>query len=270
MKKYVISFVIITALAFIFAPLAFADHPPYMVDNAHILTDSDRNELNYLMREISERRQCTVAVVTVRSIGTSTPRNFAENYFAEHGYGYGENADGVLLLVSMESRDWYITTHGMGNDAYTVSGIGYVGHEIKGNLSNMHYADAFRTFARESDRFIGGAIAGRPYDRAKLITIKMWWKILLVSAVCGVFLALKTVQGMKDKLHSVRQNADASNYVKLCSTDLTESRDIFLYKTLDSEYCPNPIDTSSGSGGGGGFGGGTFGGGGFGGGGGKF
>ena len=42
--------------------------------------------------------------------GGKTAEAYADDYYDYNGYGYGENDDGLLLLVSMGEREWAITT----------------------------------------------------------------------------------------------------------------------------------------------------------------
>ena len=59
-----------------------------------------------------ERQSCDVIVVTVASLDGKTAESYADDYFDFNGYGLGQDRDGILLLLSMEDRDWAISTHG--------------------------------------------------------------------------------------------------------------------------------------------------------------
>ena len=85
-------------------------HPARVVDEADLLTDDEESMLMATLDGISQEHLVDVVVVTVDSTGEKTPMEYADDYFDYNGYGFGENFDGVILLVSMEYSDWWIST----------------------------------------------------------------------------------------------------------------------------------------------------------------
>ena len=51
-----------------------------------------------------------LVVVTANTLGGKSPMEYADDYYDYNGY----TDDGALLLVSMEDRDWWISTKGSG------------------------------------------------------------------------------------------------------------------------------------------------------------
>ena len=72
----------------------------------------------------------TIDGVTADTINGETPMAYADDYYDYNGYGAGADNDGILLLLSMEDRDWWISTTGYGIDAFTDYGIDVIGDEI--------------------------------------------------------------------------------------------------------------------------------------------
>lgn len=216
-----------------------------LVDNADLLNDSEETALLKKLDEISERQKMDVVVVTVESIGGKTREAYADDFYDYNGYGYGADHDGVLLLVSMENRDWHITTTGYGITAFTDAGIKYLSEQFLDDLGDGNYAAAFTTYAEKCDEFITQAKTGEPYDNGNLpkepYDFLMW---ILISAVVGVIAAFIITRAMKGKLKTVRFQPAASNYVRQGSMNLTNSQDIFLYTHIDRK--PRPKENSSG------------------------
>ena len=123
MKKKLFCLLLPLLLLYCLAMTAAAENPNRVVDMADLLTDSEEQALNAQLREISERQQMDVVVVTVDSTDGKTPMEYADDYFDYNGYGYGESRDGVLLLISMEERDWWVTTTGRGEKAVDGAGL---------------------------------------------------------------------------------------------------------------------------------------------------
>ena len=116
---------------------------PQLVDDAGLLDSSEEEELESELDEISERQQFDVVVVTVNSLEGKTPQDYADDFYDYNGYGYGSDHDGVLLLVSMEDRDWYMSTTGYGITAITDAGREYISDQFVPYLSDGEYLEAF-------------------------------------------------------------------------------------------------------------------------------
>ena len=94
---------------------------PRLVDRADLLSELEEEELEARLDEISERDQVDVVVVTVNSLEGKTAQAYAEDYFIDHGYGQGENGDGILFLLDMGDRNWAIATHGYAIEVFTLT-----------------------------------------------------------------------------------------------------------------------------------------------------
>ena len=86
-----------------------------------------------------QRQQFDVAVVTADTLDGKTPMAYADDFYDYNGYGFGESKDGVLLLVSMEDRDWWITTTGYGITAITDAGREYMSERFLPAMSEDVY-----------------------------------------------------------------------------------------------------------------------------------
>lgn len=229
-------------------PTFAASDLPRLVDNANLLTDSEESTLLSKLNEISERQQADVVVVTADTLDGKTPMDYADDFYNYNGYGFGADKDGVLLLVSMEDRDWWMSTTGYGITAITDAGIEYISEKFLSDLSDGDYADAFTTYAELCDDFFTQARSGQPYDTGHMP--KQPFNIarnLLIALIVGFVIALIATGVMKGKLKTVRFQSAASNYVKANSMNVTESRDMFLYTHVDRRAKPKDTDSSSGS-----------------------
>lgn len=229
------------------APAFAASDLPRLVDNAGLLTDGEGSALLQKLDDISERQQADIVVVTADTIDGKTPMEYADDFYDYNGYGYGEECDGVLLLVSMEDRDWWISTTGYGIKALTDAGIDYISEKFLSDLSNGEYAAAFTTYAELCDDFFTQAKTGEPYDVGRMPKEPFEFGInLLIALIIGFVVALLATNIMKGKLKTVRFQSAAGNYVKEGSMNVTESRDMFLYTNVSRT--PRPKESSSGGG----------------------
>lgn len=213
-----------------------------LVDEANLLSEKQEASLEEQLEELGEKYQVDVVIVTTDTLYGKSPRVYADDYYDTHGYG----DDGVLLLVSMEDNDWYISTCGYGITAFTDAGIEYIGEQITAYLSDGKYAAAFEEFIDQCDDFLNQAKTGEPYDTGNLPKGDFpWGSSILFAVVAGLVVAVIVIICLKGQLKSVRREDSAANYVRPGSLQLTGSGDIFLYHTVSRREKPQQSSGSS-------------------------
>ncbi len=217
--KRILSFMTCLLLSIVSLMVTVSASPDLLVDNADLLTVSEEGEIRAMLDTISETYQMDVVIVTTESTYDKSPRAYADDYYDYNGY----SCDGVLLLISMEDRDWWISTTGRAIDAFSDSAIDSIGELMLNDLSNGWYADAFETFAEKCEYYINGEINGFPFR---------FGYNLIVALIIGLVTALIVTLVMRGQLKSVRRQAAASNYVKANSLKLTRSHELFLYRNV--------------------------------------
>lgn len=204
-----------------------------LADEADILSEREEKHVLDKLDEISEKQNIDVAVVTVDSLEGQSPMNYADHYYEVHQYGYGENKDGVLLLIAMDESKWWMTTSGFGITAITDDGISYISDKFLSYLSEGEYEDAFLIFAETCDQFFTQAKTGEPYDAGNLP--KEPFNIgfsALISLVIGFVTAFLITSVMKSKLKTVRRQGAASEYMNKNSLNVVYANDFFLHRDV--------------------------------------
>lgn len=219
---------------------------PRVLDMAELLTASERQALLEQLDEISARQRLDVVVATTQRLNGASAQDCADDLYDQCGFGYGAQHDGVLLLISLEDREWHISTCGYGITVFTDAGIAYIGKQIKPDLSDGNYAAAFERFAALCDEFAGQAHSGAPYDKGTLPRGPLSPLWIPACLVIGFVIAALVVGNMKGKLKSVRAQAAADSYFRDGSLNISECRDIYLYHTVQRTEKPRN-DSSSGS-----------------------
>ncbi len=218
---------------------------PRLVDGANLLTESQRTKLLANLDAISEKRQLDVVIVTNDSLGEKTVDEFADDFYDYNGYGYGEGYDGILLLVSMDTREWAISTCGKGITVFTDEGQEYMTEEFVSYMSDKDYYGGFRRFAELCDEFIEEYDeTGRAYDYGHMPKEPFnWLKSIGISAFGGLIVGLIVALSLKSQLTSVKAQTMATAYTKQGSLKITERTDLFLYHTITR--VAKPKDTGS-------------------------
>lgn len=220
-----------------------------LVDDAGLMSESQQEQLLEKLNSISENRRLDVVVVTKESLDGKSSEAYADDFYDYNGYGYGDDDDGILLLIGMEERDWAITTYGKGITVFTDEGQSYMTDEFVPYLSSGEYYRAFVKFADLCDRFIEYYDEnGTAYDVNNLPKAPFPWFIVgLGSLFMGFIPGIITVSVMKGKLKSVKPQAAANAYTRQGSLNITQRTDLFLYNVVNRTA--RPRDEGSGGGG---------------------
>lgn len=113
-----------------------------LVDDADLLTDSEENELKEQLDSINEKYGYDAVIVTTDSLEGYTSTEFADDFYDYNGFA--EN--GILLLISIEERDWAISTSGDAIDAFPDEYQEEIMNSIMGYLGNDEWYNAFNGF----------------------------------------------------------------------------------------------------------------------------
>lgn len=237
------------ALFLCMAPMDYvsaAGDLPRLVDWADLLSDDEETVLSDKLDEISERQQVDIVVLTVDSLGGESVAGYADDFYDYKGYGYGADYDGILFLISMEERDWYISTYGYGITALTDAGMDYMSEEFLPYLSDGEYAAAFSVFADLCDDYITQAREGIPYDAGNVPKEPFGFVSHLVIDLVIAFVISLIVTGiMKGQLKTVHSRSEADSYVTDGGLRLSRRNDLFLYRNVTRRE--RPKESSSGS-----------------------
>ena len=211
---------------------------PYLHDDADVLDDLNLEGqwMDATLSQISDRLELTVAITTVETIDYDDIDDYTRRYYKNTDYAY---ANGVLLLVAMEEREWYIYTTGDAYDYLTDAALDEIEDAIVPHLSAGDYFDAFRTYAELCDEYLTMGREGNIYRGSFPIG-----ENLLIGLVVGLVVAFIVVTTMKSQLKSVRPRREAHEYTRKDSMNVTQSRDLYLYRTVHRR--PRPKDSSSG------------------------
>lgn len=241
MKRKFLILTTVLCLLVSFAVSAYAA-APRLADEAWLLTGTEAAQIEGMLDAISNRQGVDVVIVTVDDTGGKSPMDFADDYYDYNDYG----ADGILLLVSMEDHDWWVSTTGYGITAVTDAGLEYIADRFVPYLSDEEYATAFEVFAQLCDEFITQAKTGDPYDSHNLPKDPFETGInLVIALVIGLVAALIATGSMKRKLKTVRQQVKADDYVAAGSMQLNYSRDFHLYTNISRREKPQSSSGSS-------------------------
>lgn len=247
MKHNSILFLLILSLLAAISPAAFAaESLPMVVDNAELLSSTEESALETSVQELREAYEMDFVLLTANSLEGKSAQEYADDYFDENGYGYGENGSGVLFLLAMEEREWYISTCGDAIYALTDYGVQELGETAVWYFSEGYYAEGFQVFLSYLPDYLDAYESGTPLDgyadysgdyyHGDRETVVHYEKEtspnILISLLIGAGTAVVAVLIMRSSMNTKKMQYGASSYLKSGTFSLRKHQDMFLYSNV--------------------------------------
>ncbi|ADL32959.1 hypothetical protein bpr_I0210 [Butyrivibrio proteoclasticus B316] len=183
-----------------------------LLDNAELLTASEKQEILGLLNSISSTHQANVAILTVNSHRGSI-QDYADDYFDYNGFQADYDGSGILFMLSMEDREWAISTHGTAAYVFTDYGQEELMDEMIPYLRDDDYYDAFKAFIDVSERYFTLYEEGTPYDvDYKDTSPAAVTRALLICILIGLVIGFIPIGIMSLDLKSVKASVNAAGY----------------------------------------------------------
>lgn len=210
---------------------------PLLYDGADLLTSTEEESLLSYLDELSLQYGIDVAVVTSEdTMGYYDAETAATEYY-ENNYGL----DGVLLLISMEYRDWYVLTAGDCITAIPDDELDYLSEQFVPQLGDGNYYGAFTAFAENAVWLLENDLYAEADAEYNIL------KHVVIGLVLGLIVALIVTGIMRAQLKSVKSQVHADEYTDRGSMNVTISHDTFLYRNVTKTRRSNNSSGSSGN-----------------------
>ena len=193
-----------------------------IVDGADLLTDREEQNLEDAAAAFYERYGIWIAIVTTNSLGNKSAERYADDFY-DNNY-YGTYKDGILLLISMEYRDWAISTCGRAIEEFSDWDLDSIFEAMSWDLSHDRFYDAFETFLEVTPSYLS-----QPKGEADLGD---FIRIVVVSLVVGAVVGGLVILVMRGNMNSVQPKTNAADYIVPGSYQLKKHMDIFLYSRV--------------------------------------
>ena len=260
MKKQFCIFLVVLLFATLTTTVSAADQPMQLRDFAYLLTDDQNTALNQEAVRVSEQYDCGIYIVTVdewQSYGGVDVLDCARVLYDSYFMGYGSDKDGLLLLLSMDERDYALFTLGSTAELlFNDSALQYLEDQFLDNLANDDWAGGFEDYIFACESVLRGDLLADsspdfvPYPDDAYTENPVWEEesAFTLSSLVGIvvppcIIALVVCLILKAQLKSVRKpSADA--YISPDGLNLQVQEDRFLYNTVTRRR----IESSSSSG----------------------
>ncbi len=216
-------------------PVIYAEEC-FLYDDADLLTDTEEETLVAQLEKISHTYNTQLVICTIASMDGGDIDGFIDYLYDTMELGYGENHEGVLLLISMDPREYRILSNGYAGEAVGPDEIDTLCDIMDAYLPNGAYSTAFFYFAEQCGEFLEYYQAGSPFAVGKNLAIS-----IVIGLIAGLIVAFV----LKSQLKSVHKQNQASVYVKKGSMTVDSRYDIFLYRNVSCTKKPEERSSSS-------------------------
>jgi uncharacterized protein len=192
-----------------------------LVDNAELLSASEKGELIKLMDSIKTAYNFDLVIVTETSIGDTSPKVYANDFFDNNGYG----TDGCIFLRVMGTRDYWFSTSGSGIKILNTFASNKLESDTGKYLGEDNYYAAFSAFIQDWDKFLSLEAQGRSYN------FFYQWNLVLVIIVwlIAIGIGFGVVYVWKRGMNTAMSQTQAAAYVVPGSLNFTSKKDSLLF-----------------------------------------
>jgi len=237
MKKLFSCVLLTLLLLTLFLPVYASFENPSIVDEAGYLMQSELDSLSKELDKVREKYNFEVAIYTESDMTSSTAEASADDIYDYQGFGAGENADGIMLYICSDTREYHFTTHGKGLRYFNANGLAYLESKVVPYLSENDYYEAFEEYIETTDELLQMAKDGKPYNE-KQYSMKYLFGVIIVCLIAPLLIAFWIMKRKLKKMKTAVENDYAANYIKPGSMRINTSRDLFLYSRITKTERP--------------------------------
>ena len=207
-------------------------------DNAGLFTNAQQQDINADIHKLILKYKQDIVIVTILDAEGKSSMTYADDYYGYNGFGIGPNYDGLLLLLDMDNREFFITTSGSAIKIFNDAKIDNMLENIYRYVTKADYARGARVFLDDVDQHLTG----------KTPKIFQWsWEFFGLG-----FFVILVVMGSIIMNHKkdLMTTPSAKNYINEAVCDLSQSNDIFLHSNTRRIALNNnsgPKSSSNGS-----------------------
>lgn len=214
----------------------------YLYDNASLLTQNERDNLSSLLEKVSAKTGISIVIVTSEENISYSAQDSADLVIEMEEFG----EDGVCLFLSMETREYAISTQGYA--MYALDDYALSKRNLEGVLFPYLYSEdyykAFSNFASyvsvcsdyspRSDYDNSTLASNGTYYMENTVAKRSfnWLASAFFSFAIAGFISYMIIAHEKRKLRNTGYVNNADDYVVPTSFSVNVHKDIFLYSNV--------------------------------------
>lgn len=233
MRRLFAAALIILAMLMSALPCLALDTSLKVYDDAGLFTEDEQESLMEKAQAIAEKRRMDVVVVTTNDTGGRSSMAYADDFFDYNGFGYGNDYDGVLLLIDYENGNYWISTSGKAIRAINNNAIDKILDKMEGDMRAERFYEAADIFLNEADYYLSSGFA----KAARHIP----GYLIFACVIAGVSVAVMAIQNKGIK------TTTPGTYLVSGSVNLRDNRDIYIRTSVTKRNISSSGGGGSGS-----------------------
>lgn len=229
---------------------------PHVLDISGLLTPQEQDQLEQRAQTIEDAYGCGLYIATVDNYldYASHPFDAACAIYRYNDLGAGEDRDGLILMLSMDDRDYATALYGpWAHQVFSDRVLQLQEEEFLDNFRDNDWYAGFSDFLDTSERCLaavrsGESITAETLRPPKVVTPEAVGKVFGQNFLGGLVIALMVCLAFRSGMKSVKEKTTAAEYMRVDESCLTLREDRFTHATQTR----HTIQTSRSSGGGGG------------------
>lgn len=215
-------------------------------DQAELFSKTEITEIEAAISSFEKSSQMEAVVVTTNDNQTKSARDYADDFYDQHHFGYGEKKSGLLFLIDLTQRTYWISTHGHTITLLTDNRIDSILDKAETGMKNGEYSDATLTVLKQattySDNYAFDSRTGTFKKTHRLV----WYEILIAAilAVIGAGVTYGTVYSN----YNLKRRTYTYPYRDYGRLNLSQSEDRLVHSATTSRYIPPSSNNNSGGG----------------------
>lgn len=220
----------------------------YVFDISNLLPYEEWEELEARAADISNRQHCGVYFALVDDFTDYGDGSVYEvTYQLYHGseLGMGTGRDGIIVLLSMEERDYAMFVYGeYAEYAFDEFGQEELEERFLGDFGDNDWYGGISNYLDACDEFLTKADAGDP---VRLPYWEYFWEYFPAVAFLACLPAGAVCLVLKWGMKTVHRKTEADKYIAKGGLDLTEQYDRYTHTTETCTKIETESSSSSGS-----------------------
>lgn len=217
-------------------------------DNSRTLSKNEIQSLTNKIKTVEQKHGVKIGVEFLKTIGNASIAGAAQELLRSH-YGGGQNG-GIVFLVVMDSRSWYVATDSKLNNLVNANDVG---NYLLPSLRDGDYFGACNNYIDAVDKSLtyyeqNGAV----YDSSAGFNPMA----ALAAALLAILFGISVRSWLIGSMSNVHHETKATDYLKRETVKFIKKKDTYLFTNVERRPKPSGGMSSRGGSGGGSSGGG--------------
>jgi uncharacterized protein len=211
-------------------------------DNSRTLSKNEIQSLNNKIKSVEQKHNIKIGVEFLKSIGNANISNAAKELLRKH-YSGGKNG-GIIFLVVMDNRSWYVATDSKMDYIVNES---EVGNALLPSLKGGDYFGACEKYIDAVDKFFTYYEQnGAAYDSSAGFNPMA----AMAAVLLGILFGISVRSWLIGTMSNVHHETKATDYLKRETVKFIRNKDIYLFTNVERRAKPSSNNNPGFSGGG--------------------